>query len=91
MFDVTMGIFDGAEVSEIFGTYLIFQITQKYSKDKIGLYGDNGLAAFNEPPRVIECIKDLCAIFGRYNLRITLEANLNVVSYLGVTLNLTKN
>ena len=33
LFDVTMGAFDGAEVCELVGTFLLNKISQKYNKN----------------------------------------------------------
>ena len=46
LFDVTMGAFDGAEVCELVGTYLLSLISRTYEKKDIGLYRDDGLAVF---------------------------------------------
>ena len=45
-FDVTMGAYDGAEVCELIGTYILQQLSPKYNKKDIGLYRDDGLAIF---------------------------------------------
>ena len=46
-FDVPMGSFDGAEICEIVGLYLLFRITQKrrgiINSEGIGIYRDDGL------------------------------------------------
>ncbi|KAJ8027867.1 hypothetical protein HOLleu_29941 [Holothuria leucospilota] len=90
LFDVTMGSFDGAEICELVGTFPLHKITQKYDIGRIGLYRDDGLAAFDAPPQKIERIKkDLCQIFSNYHLRITVEANMKTINYLDVTLDLT--
>ena len=52
-FDVTMGSFDGAETCKLVGSYLLSQLPLSY-RSNIGLYRDDGLAAFNLPPRKIE-------------------------------------
>ena len=46
LFDVTMGAYDGAEVCELVGTFLLYKLSLKYNKNKIGLYRDDGLAIF---------------------------------------------
>ncbi|XP_044175381.1 uncharacterized protein LOC122958534 [Acropora millepora] len=62
LFDVTMGSFDGAETCELVGCYLLSLLTDKYGQN-IGLYRDDGLAAFNKTPKEIEKIKkELCKI-----------------------------
>ena len=43
-FDVTMGSFDGAELCELVGLYILHILGQKYGKHRIGLYRDDGLA-----------------------------------------------
>ena len=39
-----MGAYDGAEVCELVGTYLLSLIQRKY--ENVGLYRDDGLSAF---------------------------------------------
>ena len=58
-FDVTMGSFDGAETCELVGCYILSLLTEKYGRN-IGLYRDDGLAAFNGKPHEIEKIKKSC-------------------------------
>ena len=45
-FDVTMGSYDGAEICEIVGLYILHKLGEKYGKERIGLYRDDGLACF---------------------------------------------
>ena len=46
LFDVTMGAFDGAEICELIGTFLLSKVSEKYPIEDIGLYRDDGLAIF---------------------------------------------
>ena len=58
----------------------------------MGLYRDDGLALSNLTPRDTEnAKKDICNMFSRYNLSITIEANLKVVSFLDVQLDLERD
>ena len=41
-----MGAYDGAEVCEIVGIYLLSLLGEKYNNRKIGLYRDDGLSVF---------------------------------------------
>ena len=83
-----MGSFDGAETCELVGCYLLSLLTKKYGQN-IGLYRDDGLAAFNRKPQEIEKIKkELCKIFRDNDLKITVEANTTIVNFLDVTLDL---
>ena len=45
LFDVTMGAFDGAEVCELVGLYILSLIAEKFGEDDFGLYRDDGLGA----------------------------------------------
>ena len=42
MFDVTMGSFDGAEVCELIGLFILNNPSEKCDKNNIGLYRDDG-------------------------------------------------
>ena len=58
LFDVTMGAYDGAEVCELVGTFLLDKISEKYEKNSVGLYRDNGLSVFkNKSGTQLERIK----------------------------------
>ena len=45
-FDMTMVSFDGAELCELVGLYILQILGGKYGKHRIGLYRDDGLACF---------------------------------------------
>ena len=54
---------------------------------EIGLYRDDGLAVIDQTPQKIEKIKkEICKVFAKNNLRITVEATKKVVNFLDVTL-----
>ena len=89
-FDVTMGSFDGAETCELVGGFLLSQLQTKFG-DKIGLYRDDGLAVTDTTQKMTENIKkEICRIFKKHGLQITIEANKQVVNFLDVTLNLSE-
>ena len=91
LFDVTMGSYDGAETCELIGTYLLTQLPQNLTSS-IGLYRDDGLAICKGSPRQIENTKKtICRIFKNNNLKITIEANKQIIDFLDVTLNLKDN
>ena len=89
-FDVTMGAYDGAEVCELVGTYILHQIGSKYNRKNVGLYRDDGLAVFKDisGPEAERIKKDFVKVFKRNGLTITIECNRKIVDYLDVTLNL---
>ena len=91
MFDVAMGCYDGAEVCELVGLYILRKLSSAYPDGSIGLYRDDGLAIFkNMNARSGDkARKVLCEILGDLGLKITVKSNLKVVNYLDVTLNFT--
>ena len=47
LFDVAMRAYDGAEVCELVGTFLLEKISEIYNEGDIGLHRDDGLAVFS--------------------------------------------
>ena len=45
-FKVTMGSFDGTEICEIVGVYILNVLREKYGKERVGLCRDNSLVNF---------------------------------------------
>ena len=90
LFDVTMGAYDGAEVCELVGCFLLYQLKTKYSNEDIGLYRDDGLAVFkNTNAQKSEKIKkELQKIFKDNGLEIVIQCNMQIVDFLDVTFNL---
>ena len=89
LFDVTMGSFDGRETCELIGAYLLHNIKDAHDYD-FGLNRDDGLGITKASPRQTEKIKkDLRNIFGKHGLKITIEANKQIVNFLDVSLNLS--
>ena len=91
MFDVAMGCYDGAEVCELVGLYILHKLTSAFPDGNIGLYRDYGLAIFkNINTRSSDNVrKKFSETLGNLGLKITVQSNLKVVIYLDVTLNLT--
>ena len=83
VFDVTMGAYDGAEVCELVGTFILHQLGSKYERKNIGLYRDDGLAIFKNisGPEAERIKKDFQKVFRRNGLNITIEFNLNDGTY----------
>ena len=87
LFDVTMGSWDGAEVCELVGLFLLSQLSELHLV--VGLYRDDGLAVCALKPRQVELIKKkLCRIFEENGFQITIEANVKSVNFLDINLNL---
>ena len=92
-FDVTMGSYDGAEVCELVGLYLLEKLVTILGKNRIGLYRDDGLAAIRctSGRRMDKLRKDVTALFKNEGLSITIETNLLVTDFLDVTFDLPGN
>ena len=90
LFDVTMGSYDGAEICEPVGLYLLNQLSTVIDKSSVGLYRDDGLAAINNEngPKLHRISKDIIALFKKEGLSITIETNLIETDFLDVTFNL---
>ena len=89
-----MGAFDGAEVCELVGLYLLQQVKSEIKEVTLGLYRDDGLGLYNSRApgtKVEQFRKRLVEIFKRNGLRITIECDLKRVDFLDVTLDLTED
>ena len=88
-FDVTMGSYDGAEICELVGLYLLDLLSSKFCKERIGLYRDDGLAAFQlSGPAATRAEKTLKLIFQKCGLRVTVLTLLKQTDFLDVTFDL---
>ena len=43
-----IGVYDGADVCELIGIYMLYLIGKRHNLKNIGLYGDDGLAVFKD-------------------------------------------
>ena len=50
LFDVTMGSYDGAEVCELVGLYLLHQVKSAFPSISFGLFRDDGLGYYKNMP-----------------------------------------
>ena len=91
LFNVTMGAFNGAEVCEAVGNFLLYQLSTDYNKKYIDLYRDDGLAIFKNfsGSKVEKIKKDTQNLFKDNHLNITIQCNLKIVNYLDVTFKLS--
>ena len=89
-FDVPMGSFDGAEVWELLGAFLLNYLSHVIDKNHVGLYKDDGLGVFksHSAPETERKRKKIIKTFNTYNLSITIETNIRVVNFLDTTFDL---
>ena len=90
LFGVSMGAYDGAEVCELMGTYMLNVLSKTYSKNNFGLYRDDGLAVLENKsgPQSEQVKKNFQKMFKEHGLDIIILCNMKVVNYLDVPLNL---
>ena len=87
LFDITMGGYPGAEKSDLVGLYLLDKI--KHLEMNPGMFRDDGIAVSSLSKKYNENLKkEICKIFKKEGLDITIEVNLKIVEFLDVELNL---
>jgi len=81
---ILMGSYDGAETCQLIGIYLLNLLTTEMNLEcNLGLYRDDGLIVCEGTHRHIEQNKkQICNFFRKFNLSITIEANMKVVNFL---------
>ena len=92
-FSVEQGSLDSAEVSELVGLYILHKVTSVLPREHVGIYRDDMLFVLKATRRAhgrnCELMgQKLSRLFNEwFDLRITWEANLQVVNYLDISLN----
>ena len=87
-FDIGQGSYDGAECAELVGLLLLSEVA-KIKRLEVGLYRDDGLAVSCASRRQNENIsKEIAAIFSKFNLKVTSEANSKRVDFLNAIFDL---
>ena len=89
-FDVVMGSYDGAEVCELVGVFILNELSKQLPKQAIGLYRDDGLAILRNAsgPDTEREKKAIVKVFKKFDLKITIDTNLKVTNFLDVTFDL---
>ena len=84
-FDVAMGSYDGAEVCELIGIFMLSLIGNIYNRNNIVLYRDEGLAVFKNTsgPQSEKIKKTFQKMFKNKGLDIIINCNMKIVNYLG--------
>ena len=90
LFDVAMGAYDGAEVCEIVDLFFLNNLGNKFEKNCVGLYRDDGLALFKNinGHRGDKIRKEFHQLLKESGLSLETECNLKIVKYLDITLDL---
>ena len=92
LFNVSMGSYNGAEVCDMVGLFMLNEIkkTNIFQNDEFGIYRDDGLAVIqSKSPRTAEnTAKTLHRIFNKWGFKITIETGLIQTDFLDIELNL---
>ena len=86
LFDAAMGAYDGAEVCEIVGLFLLNNLANKFDKNSFGLYRDDVLVRHGH--RAGKMRKEFHQLFKEERLSLEIDCNLKTVNYLDITLDL---
>ena len=88
-----MGCYDGAEVCELVGCYILNQLSTFMRKELVGLYRHDGLGLMKKisGPEIEQKRKQIIKIFKDCGLNIPIKTNLRSVDVLDIHLNLRDN
>ena len=88
-----MGAYDGAEIWELVGTYMLFLISEMYNKKDFRLYRDDGLRVVKNRsgPETEKIKKNIQKIFRESKLEIVIQCNMKILNYLDVSPNLNNS
>ena len=89
-FDVSMGAYDGTEVCELIGIFMLSLLSKHINKNHIGLYRNDGLAILKNTsgPEAEKLKKKFQKLFKEKDRDIIAQCNLKITNYLDITLNL---
>ena len=92
-FDVPMGSYDGAEVCELIGAFMLNELSNIIDKKHIGLYRDDGLGIMGRigGPEIERRKKKIIQTFKKHKLDITVLTNLKGVDYLDIEFSLAND
>ena len=93
IFEVPMGWYDGADVCELLGTYILNKLKNVGNKENIDLYRYDGLEIFQNISKadIEKKKKQTVKVFEDCTLSITLKFNLKSLDFLDVTFNLVND
>ena len=88
-----MGAYDGAEIWELVGTYMLFLISEMYNKKDFRFYRDDGLRVVKNRsgPETEKIKKNIQKIFRESKLEIVIQCNMKILNYLDVSPNLNNS
>ena len=93
LFDVTMGAYDGAQISDLVGLFILNKIKTEIPEINFALYRDDGIAHHKKMrgQQIDKIRKKLHKVFNELGLKITVETALTKADFLDITLNIHEN
>ena len=87
---MTTGSYDGTEVCELVGFYLLRKLTRVIGTKNVRFYWDDSLAVIHQAsgPKMNRIKKEIIALYKSERLSITTDPNLIETDFLDVSLNL---
>ncbi len=81
-----LGSFDGAEICDLVGIFLLKDLAKKFGNKLVGLYRDDGLAIIqSKSARIADKVRNkMHEIFKTHGLRITAEISHQIVNSLDI-------
>lgn len=88
-----MGSYDGAEICDLVGLFILKNLTELIARTNIGLYRDDGLMILrNKKGRATDKVgKEINKAFKNIQLQIEIETSLKAVNFLNTTMDLNNN
>ena len=85
-----MGSYDGAEVCEVVGLFMLDMLSKSFEKKYFSLYRDDGLSIFRNynGHQNNKVRKYLMKVFKKYQLNLDIKCNLKIVDYLDISFDL---
>ena len=85
-----MGSYNGAEICELFGIYILSRLSTLIGENDCGPSRDDGLLVLhNVSGQQIDCVmKNVIQLFKNIDFLIDIETNLKIVNFLDITFNL---
>ena len=93
LFDAAMGPYDGAEISELVGSFLLNSSASKFDKNSVASHRDDGLALFKNinGHRADKTRKEFPRILYGNGLSLEIQCKLKTVKYPDITLDLNSD
>ena len=87
LLDVAVVAYNGAEVCQLVGLFLLNSLANKFDKNNVGLYRDDGLIFFKNVKghRADKISKELDHLLKENGLLLEIECNPKTVNYLDIT------